>query len=276
VPAPRSRLPIVLLWLVPFLFVLLYAVVINTYYGHESRWAATGFWLITGELFGWTALFSGLWFAFGYAANLGLGELVPIGVLKLITRIPGIDRQVVIEPPTRPDSAFEVWGRFGIMFLFTLGIDLIFLVVVFHRGDVDPRLAVSHPIRILFDEALVGVLLAVTFAPAAPFLASRVRLRITDSLPFPLLWLAALLLVLGGTTILLVEVFPGVVLDPTLFLISILLYAPAAWYVSLAYSYGETRAQQRFLTHAWGRRTSTFHFGQLRIRDEPEGTETRA
>jgi hypothetical protein len=275
VPPPTHRLPLFPLWAVPFALVLLYVLLITTFYGHEARWTGLALFGVTFDLVLVTLLFSALWFGTAYLANLAFGELVPWAVLELVSRVPVLDRHVVIAPARRPDSRVEVWGRFGILFLFTLGFDLILLIIVLHRGDLDPRLAVTHPVRIIIDEAVVGVLLAAAFAPAAPFLASRLRVRITDSLPFPLLWLAALLLVLGGSTILLVEVFPGVVLDPSLFLISVLLYAPAAWYVSLAFSRTETEAQGRFLARAWRHRSPKFHFGDILVKDDPEGTTTR-
>jgi hypothetical protein len=153
-----------------------------------------------------------------------------------------------------------------------LAFELIIIIVVLRRGELSPDLALNRPFVFLRDELIAGLLLAVLLAPIGAFLASRCRTRITDSLEFPLLWLAALLLVVGGVSVLTVEVLPGVVLDPALFLTSILLYFPATWFVCLAFSRSECAVQARFVRRAWRVRSGRFHFGRLRITDDPEGT----
>jgi hypothetical protein len=139
------------------------------------------------------------------------------------------------------------------------------------RSSPPPSLAVTHPYQIFLDEAIAGLLLGLAIAPAAPFLASRLRLRITDSLPFPLLWLALLLLV-GRVSVAELEILPGAVIDPLLFLTSVLLYAPAAWFACLAFSRSEAMAQQRFVRRAWSIRSSRLHFGRLLVAEDPGGS----
>jgi hypothetical protein len=146
------------------------------------------------------------------------------------------------------------------------------MVTVFQRGDLSPQFAVSRPVAFFLEEALAGVFLAVVLSPAGPYLASRARLRITDSLEFPLLWLTLLLLVVGGVSVLAVTLLPRVEFDTALFLTSVLLYAPAAWFVALAFAWEETVAQNFFLRHAWEYRSARFHFGRMKVTDEPEGT----
>lgn len=273
-PLPTARLPTLLLWTVPFVFVVAYVVLVNGFFHAEAHWTGDRLIGVTLLLLAVTALFSFLWYAVAYLASLFLGAYVSLGILGLISRVPGLRRHVIVTPPVRPDTPAEVWGRFGALLLISLGFELIFLVLIVQRGDLAPYFAFGRPFRFYPDEALAGLGLALLLAPAAPFLASRVRTRVTDSLEFPLLWLAALLLVVGGTSILELEILPGFVFDPGLFLTSILLYAPAAWYVCLAFSRTEAAAQQRFLTLAWGRRGARFHFGRLEVTDEPDGTTT--
>lgn len=271
VPGDVYRLPTFVLWAVPFLLVLTYIFLITQFFHAPARWTGNRLVHATLLLLVTTALFSVLWYIVAYVSSLLLGQWAPLGVLSLIARLPGLHRHVVITPPPRPDTAREVWGRFGVLLLITLGFELIFMILLVRNGDLAPELAVNEPIRFFVYELLAGLGLAVLIAPAAPFLASRLRTRITDSLEFPLLWLAALLLVVGGTSILELEVLPGLVFSTTLFLTSILLYAPGAWYVSLAFSRTEVPAQRGFLEHAWKARGPQFHFGRLKVTDEPEG-----
>jgi len=268
------RLPTLALWLVPFGLVIAYVLVVDAFFHGQAGWTGDRIVSATVLLLGITAVFSVVWYLAAYVASLLLGEFATLGVLKLISKIPAIQRHVVITPPTRADRPKEVWGRFGALLLVALGFELIFLVLIIHRGDLAPNLTIDRPVRFFLDEFLAGLALAVLLAPAAPFFASRVRTRITDSLEFPLLWLAVLLLVLGGSTILVLEVLPGVVFNPALFLTSLLFYAPAAWYVCLAFSATESAAQQRFLRRAWGVRGGRFHFGRLKVTDVPENVTT--
>jgi hypothetical protein len=274
VPSPTTRLPVALLWGVPFLFVLSYVVLVTAFFHDQAHWTSGRIVGITLLLLGVTFAFSLLWFLFAYGAALLLGEFVSVGVLLLISRLPGINRHVVVTPPSRPDTAPEVWGRFGILLLILLGFELILMVSVVRRGELSPVLVLDRPFVFFTDEAVAGALLAVLLAPVGAFLGSRVRTRITDSLEFPLLWLAALLLVVGGVSVLTVEVLPGVVIDPALFLASILFYAPAAWFVALGFSRSEAIVQAGFLQRAWKARSSRFHFGRIRIRDVPGDTIT--
>jgi len=271
---PTFRLPAVVLWFVPFLLLLAYALVVTQFFHAQALWTGDRLVRATIVLLVTTAIFSVLWFGTAYAASLLFGEFMAVGVLALIARIPGLHRHVVVSPPRRPDTPQEVWGRFGALLLVTLGFELIFMILLVKGGDLVPRLAIDAPVRFFTYEALAGFGLALLIAPAAPFLVSRLRTRITDSLEFPLLWLAGLLLVVGGASILELEVLPGVVFDPALFLTSILLYAPAAWYVSLAFSRAELPSQHRFLQRAWKARGERFHFGRVRVVVEPEETVT--
>jgi hypothetical protein len=267
-----ARVPTLILWAVPFLLVLTYLSVVPLFFHGQARWTGGKWFGVAVLLFSTTAVFSVIWYAVAYVASLLLGEYATFGVLRLITKIPGLHRHVIVTPPPRPDRSHEVWGRFGILLLITLGFELIFMILLIKRGDLAPRLAIGAPFRFLTYEILAGLGLGVLLAPAAPFLASRVRTRITDSLEFPLLWLAVLLLVVGGTSALELEILPGLAFNTALFLTSILLYAPAAWYVSLAFSRAETAAQNRFLRRAWRSRGQNFHFGRLSVTDEPEGS----
>jgi hypothetical protein len=273
-PAPTSRLPVIALWVIPFLLVVTYILLVDLFFHDQARWTGDRIIAITLLLLAVTLAFSVLWFAVAYAAAVLLGEFATLGILLLLAKIPGISRHVIVTPPSRPDTSREVWGRFGILLLITLAFELILMIVIIHRGELSPDLAVSRPVVFFVDELVAGTLLAILLAPAAAFLASRVRTRITDSLEFPLLWLALLLLVVGGVSVLEVDILPGVVFDPALFLVSILFYAPAAWFVCLAFSLSETTAQARFLRRAWTVRSGRFHFGRLKVLDDPEGTTT--
>ena len=274
VPGPTPRLPTVALWFVPFALVLAYILVVSLFFHAQAHWTGTRLVGVMVLLLTVTAIFSFIWFAVAFAASLVLGEFVTYGVLRLVAQFPGLHRHVVITPPPRPDTRHEVWGRFGILLLISLGFEVIFLILLVKQGDLAPSFAIDRPFRFYPDEALAGFGLGLLIAPAAPFLASRLRTRITDSLEFPLLWLAILLLAVGGSSILVLEVLPGFVFDPALFFTSILLYAPAAWYVSLAFSAAEASAQSRFLRRAWNGRGGRFHFGHLTVTDDPEETTT--
>jgi len=274
VPVNLYRLPTLWLWLVPILLVATYILLVTQFFHAPARWVGDRLVGATILLLVTMALFSVAWYAVGYLFSVFLGEWLAAGVLVLIARIPGLHRHVVITPPTRPDAPTEVWGRFGILLLITIGFELIFMILLVRSGDLAPRLALDAPLRFFVYEFLAGLGLAILIAPAAPFLGSRLRTRVTDSLEFPLLWLALLLLVVGGASILEAEVLPGLVFDPALFFTSILLYAPAAWYVSLAFSRAESVAQSRFLHRASGLRSGRFHFGRLSVTDDPEGSTT--
>ena len=273
-PDSQFRLPTLWLWFVPFLLVIAYVAAVTQFFHAQAHWTGDRLVGATILLVLTAAAFSVVWFAVAYGASLFLGEFATFGILSLIARIPGLNRHVIVTPPKRPDTAREVWGRFGVLLLITMGFELVFMILLVKGGDLAPRLAIDAPVRFFSYELLAGLGLALLIAPAAPFLASRFRTRITDSLEFPYLWLALLLLIIGGASILEVEVLPGVVFDPALFFTSILVYAPAAWYVSLAFSRTEVRAQQRFLERAWKGRTDRFHFGRINVTDEPEGTLT--
>lgn len=272
VPEATARIPTLWMWFVPFLLVLVYIVVVNQFFHAEALWTGSRLSRVIILLLLVTAAFSIVWYSVAYVASLFFGEFVTLGILHLLARIPGLDRHVVITPPSRPDTPQEVWGRFGALLLVTLGFELIFLILIVQQGNLTPSYAIDRPFRFFLDEALAGLGLALLIAPAAPFLGSRLRTRITDSLEFPFLWLAILLLVVGGSSILLVEVLPGFVVNPALFFTSILFYAPAAWYVSLGFCATEAIAQRRFLRRAWATRGGRFHFGRMKVTDEPEGT----
>lgn len=271
VPSPQTRVSL-LLWVVPFLLVALYLGVVHTYYAHDARWAGIDLPRISAELLGLTAAFSALWFVVAYLASVFLGEWVPVAIGRLFGLFPQLGRKVVVMPPQRADTRREVWGRFAVLLLIAIGFELIFIVLIERRGDLDLHLAAYEPIRFVWDELTVGILLALTLGPAAPFIAARLRVRIVDSLPFPYLWLGLCLLAIGGTSIALVAVLPGVRLDPSLFAVSLLLYLPAAWLVALAFSRSETRAQNRFLRRVWALRSNSLRVGKIQIVDEPEGT----
>lgn len=262
------------LWLVPLALVLLYVLLVSTYFHHEAKWTGDKVVGATILLWGVTLAFSAAWFVIAWAASVLLGEYGTLGALMLIPQLPGLHRHVVLAPPTRPDTLTGVWGRFAILLLIAVGFELIFMVVIVKRGHLSPELVLNHPLDFFADELVAGVLLAVLLAPVGAFLASRFRTRITDSLEFPLLWLALLLLVVGGTGILEVEILPGALGDPALFFTSVLLYAPAAWFVCLAFSYSEWSVQNAFLKRARNARSARLHFGRIEVRDEPAGTRT--
>ncbi|MFZ1024490.1 MAG: hypothetical protein WAN87_10200 [Thermoplasmata archaeon] len=275
VPSPTTRIPALLLWIVPFGLVLAYIVVVVTFFRSEAHWtqAHLGLTGISLTLLGIILIFSFLWFGLAYLASRFLSPLVARGLLLVMSKLPFYRRHVVISAPTRPDTLQEVWGRFGILFGVTLGFELLFMLLLFRHGELSPQLTVSRPLTFFFDEAFAGFLLAVTLAPAAPFLLSRVRLRIVDSLEFPLLWLALVLLVIGGTSLAVVVLLPRITLNPALFFTTILVYAPAAWFVALGFSRAEYLSQNGFLRQAWGHRNRWFHFGQLYAFDRSSGTE---
>lgn len=263
------------LWLVPLVFVVGYALVVLEFFHDQARWTDAHFAGIVIVLLGVTLLFSLAWFGVALAASRTIGVLVPLVVLLAIVRIPGLDRHAVIEAPRRPDSPRETWGRFGIVFFVTLGFELIYMITVFQRGDLAPRFALDRPLAFFVEEFLAGLLLGIILSPAAPYLMSRARLRITDSLEFPFLWLMLLLLVVGGVTVLAITLLPGFAINAALFLTSILFYAPAAWFVALAFCWEDHVVQNLFLRQAWTRRSDHFHFGRMSVTDEPEGTTTR-
>ena len=273
-PAASPRLPTLVLWLVPFGLVLAYVLLVNLFFHSEAHWAAERLLGASILLLGVTVAFSLAWFGIGWAASLLLGEYGSTGILLAIARFPGLKRHVVLTPPSRPDTPGEVWGRFGILLLIAIGFELIFMIVIVKGGHLAPNLVLDRPLLFFDDEFLAGVVLAVLLAPVGAFLGSRFRTRITDSLEFPLLWLAILLIVVGGTGVLELEVLPGAIGDPALFFVSVLFYAPAAWYVCLAFSYTEFTVQSRFLLRAWSFRSPKFHFGRIEVRDVPEGTRT--
>ncbi|MFZ0891986.1 MAG: hypothetical protein WB778_04300 [Thermoplasmata archaeon] len=275
VPSPTTRIPVVLLWVVPFGLVLAYIAVVLTFFRSEARWtqAHLGLTGISLTLFGINLFFSVLWFGLAYLASRFLGPIVARGLLLLFAKLPFYRRHVVISAPTRPDTTQEVWGRFGLLFGITLGFELLFMLLLFRHGELSPQFTVSRPLTFFFDEAVAGFLLAVTLAPAAPFLFSRIHLRIVDSLEFPLLWLALVLLVIGGTSLAVVVLLPRITLNPALFFTSILVYAPAAWFVALGFSRAECLSQNGFLRMAWGHRDRWFHYGQLYVFDRSSGTE---
>ena len=270
-PEPTYRIPLGWLWAIPFALVAAYLLVVHQFMAPQARWATRDLPSIAILLFMLLGLYSVVWFAAAYLGAFVLGEWVPVVVGWLLGWIPGAGRQIIVTPPTRPDTRKEVWGRFGILWGILLGIELIFLVLIERGGALNLNLTAYHPLVFFTDEIEVGLLLAVAIAPAAPFLAARLRVRIIDTLPFPYLWLGLVVLVLGGTTVAIVAVLPGATLDPRLFLVSLLIYAPVAWYLALAFSWGESTAQRRFLRRAWAFRSSRFHFGRLQIRDEPSG-----
>jgi hypothetical protein len=274
VPPPTTRLPIAFLWVIPFLFVLLYVFLVAVFFHHQAHWTGNPLLGITLLLLGVTLAFSLLWYAFAYAMARLLGEFVSVGVLLLIARLPWINRHVVVTPPSRPDTPREVWGRFAVLLLILLGFELILMIVVVRGGALSPALVLKRPIVFFQDEALAGVLLAVLIAPVGALLASRLRTHITDSLEFPLLWLAVLLLAAGGASVLTVEVLPRAIIDPALFFTSVLFYAPAAWFIALAFSRSESTAQAGFLRRAWMVRSGRFHFGRIQVRDVPDHTIT--
>lgn len=271
-PPATSRLPVLRLWVIPLLLVVAYVVLVDLFFHDLARWTDSRIVGVAVLLIAVTLAFSVMWYALAYCSALLLGEFASVGVLLLVSRIPGLLRHVVVTPPARPDSPREVWGRFAILLLVALGFELIFMIVIVHRGELSPDLALTRPFVFFVDELIAGILLAVLLAPAAPFLAGRLRTRITDSLEFPFLWLAVLLLIVGGVSVLEVDILPGVVVNPALFLVSILLYAPAAWFVCLAFSRSESTAQALFLERAWAARSGRFHFGRLKVTDDPEGT----
>ena len=251
----------------PFLFVAAYVLLVLEFYHDEAHWTGLGFGLVLFEIGLTTAAYAVVWFFLAWGAAVSVGVLVPLGVMLLLGRIPIARRHAVVEVPDRVDTAFEVWGRFGLVFAIALGFELLFMIVLFHRGLLSPRIIVEHPELFFFDEGIAGVLLGVLLAPSGPYISARLKLRITDALPFPYLWLALLLLVIGGTTLAVLVVLPGLEREPAVFFLSILLYAPAAWFIALAYSRSEWSAQLRFLDHAWRHRDSHFHVGQLEARD---------
>jgi hypothetical protein len=262
------------MWVIPFFLVGLYVTLVFLFFHGEAHWTGRRLEESTILLLGFTLAFSFLWFGLAAGVALVLGELVPFGVLLLLAKIPGLNRHVIVTPPSRPDTAQEVWGRFAILLLILLGFELILMIAVVRRGGLSPGLVLGQPFVFFRDEVLAGTLLAVLLAPIGAFLGSRVRTHITDSLEFPLLWLAVLLLVVGGTSVLLLEVLPGAVVDPGLFLTSILFYAPAAWFIALAFSRTEWAVQTGFVRRAWRSRSRRFHFGRVLVRDEPEGLTT--
>jgi hypothetical protein len=272
VPEPETRLPTFVLWLAPFLLVLAYVVLVTYFFHSQARWSGAKWIEVTELLVITTALFSLVWYGVAYGASLLFGEYGSVAILQLITRIPKLNRHVIVQPPARADTRSEVWGRFGILLLVLLGYELVVMLLVVKRGDLAPHLAIGDPIRFFVDELLAGLALGLLIAPAAPFVAGRIKLRITDSLEFPYLWLALILLVIGGASTLVYEVLPGFLFDPALFLTSILLYAPAAWFVGLAFSRTEAMAQRRFLARAWAARGPKLHFGRLKVTDVPEGS----
>lgn len=275
VPAATSRLPPWILWTVPIVLVVAYVFVVAHFFHTEARWSGNRWAEVLVLLLATTLILTFAWYALAYLGAWVLGEFATLGVLRLIAGIPGLHRHVVITPPARPDTSREVWGRFGILLLISMGFELIFMILLVKRGDLAPHLAIGLPLRFVADEGFAGLGLALLIAPAAPFLASRLRTRITDSLEFPWLWLALLLLGVGGASILELEILPGAVFDTALFLTSILLYAPAAWCVSVGFSRVEQRAQSAFLKRAWRARGRMFHFGRIEIAEVPEGTVVR-
>jgi hypothetical protein len=270
-------LPALALWGVPFLLVALYVVRVGAFFHAEARWTSSGLGeigLAVVVLFA-TLAYSLLWYAVAYAAALSVGAFLSLGVLVVLGKLPVFRRHVVIAVPNRPDTPREVRDRFGVLFLVALCFELLYLVILFQRGELSPRFAVSRPTSFFFDEAIAGLLLGIILAPAGPFLAGRLRRRIVDSLEFPFLRLTLLLLVVGGASLAVVVLLPRIELNPALFFLSILVYAPAAWFIAPGFSRAEVAAQNLFLARAGRRRGPSFHFGQLEVRETESRTSIR-
>jgi hypothetical protein len=92
------------LWVVPFLFVVVYVLVVVVYFHDQARWTDDRLTGITLLLLGITAAFSLVWYSVAYGASLLLGEYGTVGVLLLISKIPGITRHVVVTPPARAET----------------------------------------------------------------------------------------------------------------------------------------------------------------------------
>ncbi len=274
-PPPSTRVPVLVLWVVPFGLVLAYFLLVLTFFRSEARWTTAHFGLtgISLTFIGIIFVFSILWFGVAYLASRFLAPLVGQAVLLALTKVPFYRRHVVITTPLRSDTSTEVWGRFSLLFGISLGFELLYMLLLLRHGEFSPQFAVSRPLTFFFDEAFAGFLLAVTLSPARPFSASRVRLRIVDSLEFPLLWLALVLLAIGGVSLAIAVLLPRITLDPALIFTTILIYAPAAWFVSLAFSHGEFVSQNEFLRRAWSHRSHSFHFGRLYALDQTTGTD---
>ena len=275
IPGPYPLLPTYWLWGVPFLFVGTYVLLVLTFYRDEAHWTGAGPFVVPLTILLTTAGYSVIWFFIAWGGALTVGVFVPIGVLLLLGKLPIARRHTVIEVPDRPDTPRVVWGRFALFFLVALGFELLFMIVLFHRGLLSPRIVVSHPEEFFLDEGLGGLVLALLLAPAGPYFASRLRLRIVDTLPFPYVWLAALLFVIGGTTIALLVLLPGITHEPAVFFLSILLYAPGAWYLALGYSRAEWKAQTLFVSHVWPRRGPNLHFGQIEVHESDTDARLR-
>jgi hypothetical protein len=124
-PSATRRLPLVALWVVPLVLVLVYVLVVHQFFHDEARWTDARLLGIALVLLGITLVYSFVWFAVGFAASRTVGVFVPLGVLLLLGRLPGLNRHAVVTPPRRPDTPRETWGRFGILFLVTLGFELV-------------------------------------------------------------------------------------------------------------------------------------------------------
>ena len=107
VPGPTPRLPALLLWFVPFLLVIVYVLVVNQFFHAQAHWTGDRLIGVTVLLLGVTAIFSVIWFGVALGASLLFGEYVAYGILRLISKIPGLHRHVVITPPARPDDGVQ-------------------------------------------------------------------------------------------------------------------------------------------------------------------------
>jgi hypothetical protein len=252
-----------------------YILLVLTFYHDEAHWTGAPFVGVTLTIVITTAIFSLIWYGVAWFAALSLGVYAPLGFLLLVGRLPIGRRHAIVQVPDRADTPREVWGRFVLVFLVALGYELLFMIILFHRGLLSPHVIVLRPELFFFYEGIAGVILGVALAASGPYFASRVRLRIADSLPFPFVWLTLTLLVIGGTTLALLVVLPGIQREPLVFFLSILIFAPAAWFVALGYSRAEWRAQNYFLARAWPRRGPYLHFGDLEVRESDTGAQVR-
>lgn len=121
-------------WVVPLLLVVSHVVLVDAFFRDQARWTCARLLAITLLLLGIALAFSLIWNTVAYGAAVLLGEFATLGVLRLLSQIPGLERDIVLTAPGRAHSRRGVWGRFGILFLIAIGFELIFMIVIL-RGD---------------------------------------------------------------------------------------------------------------------------------------------
>ncbi len=269
-----ARMRTLLLWPVPALFVVLYLLLIRFF--HAAAWSPLIGYGLLGLLLIAILVFSPVWYAVGWLSGRFLGTYAPWTVLRLLASLPLWPRRVVLTPLGQTPEGYGRTAKFLTLFALVLVFEVIYLAGSQRRGVTDPFEGSVLAGRFLLDVLLGGVLLGLLLSPAAPHLLGRLRLHIVGTLEFPMLWLTMMLLLVGGVTAALYALFPFTNGGLSHLLLSLLVYAPAAWYLSLGFLATDGLASDGLLSLARSHPTPGIVVGRLQVREESTGKVTEA